>query len=244
MKISQLIPAVACIGVLIPVALFARTLEPLLRDCRRQVIEEYQSSLIDSQRQYNDSFVQAMEGRKAGYIESWNHEDDADVRRVQRDADKRYSQQVNDARKAQRDQDRIAGKTYSDGIRRCSADASSRSSASRDSSRSASLASRSSSSRTSSSSRSSSYSSSRPNGCAGNNQMCATGSNCYCVIADCAEGMPNCHSGCDWRCIPANPPPTAQCQEIACPDGRRFPACTPEGVVINYFQYPCNTPSQ
>lgn len=250
MKTSKLIPAVACIGVLIPVVLFARTVEPLLRDCRRQAIEEYHTALIDSQRQYHDEVEQAMEERKQGYVESWNQEDDGDVRQMQRDADKRYSERTSDARKAKRDQDRLSGKTYSDSKRRCSDEASSRSSASRDSSRSASLSSRSSSSRTSSSrsssssrtssSRSSSYSSYRPNGCAGNDQMCPTGSHCQCVIVDCGEATPYCIPGCNWKCIFPNPPPP-HCNDIACPDGRHFPTCTPGGAVINYFQYPCNT---
>ncbi len=247
MKTSQFVPAIVCIGVLIPVVLFARSVEPLLRECMRDAVDTYHTALVDSQRTYDDELEQAMEERKAGYIDSWSREDDKDQRNVQRDADKRYSNRISEIRKFQRDRDKESGKTYSDAKRVCGQEASSRSSASRDSSRSASLSSKSSSStsssRSSSSSRtSSSRSSSSSSGQAcGNNTMCGPGTHCACTSA-CGPNAEICTMQCVWKCVPNNPPPPPPppyCEPYICSDGRVFPTCTANGGIIDYFRNPC-----
>lgn len=121
-------------ALLIPVTLFARTLDPVFRDCMRQAVETYQSALIDAQREHDGALVSAMEQRKQTYVDSWTNEDDRAQRDQQRAADREFSARRSDARTVQRTHEKDASKNYNNAQRTCRASSSSSSSRSSSSS--------------------------------------------------------------------------------------------------------------
>ena len=182
---------------LIPVALFARQLDPEFRSCMQQAVQTNQSALAESQRQFDSAFESAMDQRRQGYVDSWSNEDDRAQYDAQRAADKAFNDQVDNLRKEQRTREDQARKTWDTDQRVCNDNR---------------------------------YRKERA--CQGGDFVCKTG-----------QRFPRCTQNgavIDYfgnPCDKVNPPP--QCNDIICPNGKHYPTCTANGAIIDYFRNPC-----
>lgn len=103
----------------VPAALAATIAPPEYRECMKQAVDAHEGGLLDSLRAYNDGQEQALDERRARYVEAYDAETDQEIRDRLRDADDEYGDRLRDLKDDKRDRDRDVNRAYNDGKRAC-----------------------------------------------------------------------------------------------------------------------------